>query len=95
MGGFGAGSDFTWQVFPSLGLGLGNTASLESGYRWLEVDYATGEGDEQCSSGGATVRRRTVVAFSTAHGDQNEKDHAAPDRAVRSGKVNAVFEEDR
>ena len=47
IGGFGAGSDFTWQVFPSLGLGLGNTASLEFGYRWLDLDYATGEGDEQ------------------------------------------------
>jgi hypothetical protein len=47
IGGFGAGSDFTWQVFPSLGLGLGKTASVEFGYRWLDLDYATGEGDEQ------------------------------------------------
>jgi len=35
------------------------------------------------------------VAFSTAYADQNEQDHAALDRAVRSGKVKAVFEEDR
>jgi hypothetical protein len=47
IGGFGAGSDFTWQVFPSLGLGLGRTASVEFGYRWLDLDYATGERDEQ------------------------------------------------
>jgi hypothetical protein len=30
-----------------------------------------------------------IVAFSTAYADQNEQDHAALDRAVRSGKVKA------
>jgi uncharacterized protein (DUF2252 family) len=38
---------------------------------------------------------RAIAAFSTAYADQNEKDHAALDRAVRKGKVEAVFEEDR
>jgi len=47
IGGFGAGSDFTWQVFPDLSLRLTRSASLELGYRWLDVDYATGEGNEQ------------------------------------------------
>jgi hypothetical protein len=28
-----------------------------------------------------------------AYADQNEKDHAALERAVRAGKVKAVFEE--
>ena len=36
---------------------------------------------------------RAIAAFSVAYADQNEKDHAALDRAVRSGKVKAVFEE--
>jgi len=36
-----------------------------------------------------------IAAFSTAYADQNEKDHAALDRAVRSGKVKAVFEEEK
>jgi len=36
---------------------------------------------------------RAIAAFSVAYSDQNEKDHAALDRAVRSGKVKAVFEE--
>ena len=36
-----------------------------------------------------------IAAFSTAYADQNEQDHAALDRAVRKGKVKAVFEEDR
>jgi len=44
IGGFGAGSDFTWQLFPTLSLRLGHTASLECGYRWLDIDYATGDG---------------------------------------------------
>ena len=38
---------------------------------------------------------RAMAAFSVAYADQNEKDHAALDRAVRNGKVKAVFEEER
>jgi hypothetical protein len=44
IGGFGAGSDFTWQVFPTLSLRLADKASLEFGYRWLDIDYAAGDG---------------------------------------------------
>jgi len=36
---------------------------------------------------------RAIAAFSVAYADQNEKDHDALDRAVRKGKVKAVFEE--
>jgi uncharacterized protein (DUF2252 family) len=36
---------------------------------------------------------RAIADFSMAYADQNEKDHAALDRAVRGGKVKAVFEE--
>ena len=36
-----------------------------------------------------------IAAFSMAYADQNEKDHGALERAVRSGKVKAVFEENR
>ena len=35
---------------------------------------------------------KAIAAFSVAYADQNEKDHAALDRAVRKGKVKAVFE---
>ena len=38
---------------------------------------------------------KAIAAFSMAYADQTEKDHAALDKAVRSGKVPAVFEEDR
>jgi hypothetical protein len=34
-----------------------------------------------------------IASFSMAYADQNEKDHAALDRAVRTGRVKAVFEE--
>lgn len=43
IGGFGAGSTFTWQVFPTVGVNLAKWASLDFGYRWLDIDYSTGE----------------------------------------------------
>ena len=47
IGGFGLGSDFTWQVFPNVGVRLTRSASMEVGYRWLDLDYATGEGNSE------------------------------------------------
>jgi hypothetical protein len=47
IGGFGAGSDFSWQVFPTVGLRFSRSLSLELGYRWLDLDYAAGDGDER------------------------------------------------
>jgi threonine dehydrogenase-like Zn-dependent dehydrogenase len=38
---------------------------------------------------------QALAAFAKAYADQNEKDHAALDKAVRKGAVKAVFEEDR
>jgi hypothetical protein len=38
---------------------------------------------------------RAIASFSVAYADQNEKDHYALERAVRNGKVNAVFEQER
>jgi uncharacterized protein (DUF2252 family) len=43
--------------------------------------------------GKSDVFDKAIAAFSVAYADQNESDHAALDRAVRSGKVPAVFEE--
>jgi hypothetical protein len=36
-----------------------------------------------------------IASFALAYADQNEKDHAALQRAVRSGTVKAVFEEEK
>ncbi len=38
---------------------------------------------------------RALAAFAVAYANQNERDHAALRAAVRKGKVEAVFEEDR
>ena len=38
---------------------------------------------------------RALASFSVAYADQNEKDYAALRRAIRAGKVEAEFEEDR
>ena len=35
---------------------------------------------------------KAIAAFSVPYADQNEKDHAAMKRAIREGKVKAVFE---
>ncbi|MGC2196523.1 MAG: DUF2252 domain-containing protein [Terriglobales bacterium] len=36
---------------------------------------------------------QAIAAFSMAYADQNERDHAALENAIRTGKVKAVFEE--
>lgn len=45
IGGFGAGSDLAWQIFPSVGINVTDSFSVELGYRWLDLDYSTGEGN--------------------------------------------------
>jgi hypothetical protein len=45
--------------------------------------------------GKSDVFDKALANFSVAYADQAEKDHAAFDRAVRSGKVRAEFEEER
>ena len=38
---------------------------------------------------------QALAEFSVTYADQNERDHAALEKAVRSGKVKAVFEESK
>jgi hypothetical protein len=44
VGGFGVGSDLTWQAFPYLDWSLAKSTSLQLGYRWLATDYEAGSG---------------------------------------------------
>jgi hypothetical protein len=44
IGGFGVGSTFTWQVFPTFGVNLAKWVSIDFGYRWLDIDYTSGDG---------------------------------------------------
>jgi hypothetical protein len=45
--------------------------------------------------GKSDVFDRAIASFSMAYADQNESDHAALNRAVRNGKVAAIFEAER
>ncbi len=47
IGGFGAGSDFAWQLWPVIGVDVGKRATLGIGYRILSLDYATGSEGQQ------------------------------------------------
>jgi hypothetical protein len=44
VGGFGVGSDLTWQAFPYVGWQFTKWGSLQLGYRWIYVDYESGSG---------------------------------------------------
>ncbi len=42
LGGFGAGSDFTWQAFAGAGYQISKTWSVKFGYRVLGIDFQDG-----------------------------------------------------
>ena len=44
VGGFGVGSNLTWQLFPSIGWDMSKRSSFEIGYRLIKTDYDTGSG---------------------------------------------------
>jgi hypothetical protein len=43
VGGFGVGSEFTWQAFAGLGYAVSNHVDLEAGWRHLAIDYDGGD----------------------------------------------------
>jgi len=49
VGGFGVGSDLSWQVFPSAGYDLSPKVSLEAGWRLLDVDYDSDDENDRFS----------------------------------------------
>lgn len=44
IGGFGVGSDLTWQAFPYFGWQFAKWGSLQVGYRFLAIDYENDSG---------------------------------------------------
>ena len=44
VGGFGLGSDFAWQVCPTVGVQASHRFGLDFGWRWLAADYKSGSG---------------------------------------------------
>lgn len=49
VGGFGVGSDLTWQAFPFVSWHLSKSFSMHAGYRWVYTDYETGSGASRFS----------------------------------------------
>lgn len=47
VGGFGVGSNFTWQAYPHVSWEVSRLISLQAGYRVLSVDYETGSGADR------------------------------------------------
>ena len=47
VGGFGAGSELTWQALPTIGFDLTDRASIELGWRVIDTDYENGDGAER------------------------------------------------
>jgi hypothetical protein len=47
IGGFGVGSDFSWQIDPVVNWRVSRRASLQASYRFLQNDYSTGSGASQ------------------------------------------------
>jgi hypothetical protein len=47
VGGFGVGSNVTWQLFPTVGVQVSKRTSIEAGWRFLKTDYETGEGAQR------------------------------------------------
>ena len=44
IGGFGVGSDLTWQACPFISWQFNKWGSLQAGYRWVYMDYESGSG---------------------------------------------------
>ena len=65
--------------------------------RALALSHARAGSSIQLSGymGTSDIFDRALASFSVAYADQNEKDHAALKRAIRAGKIEARFEEDR
>jgi hypothetical protein len=47
IGGFGVGSDLTWQAFPYFNWQYTKWGSLQLGYRWVSNDYESGSGSNR------------------------------------------------
>jgi len=43
-GGFGVGTELSWQAFPYVNWDISRRCSLQAGYRWVSTDYDTGRG---------------------------------------------------
>lgn len=47
IGGFGVGSDFTWQVYPLVAYRASKSIEIGAAYRAMSIDYETGSGSTE------------------------------------------------
>jgi len=47
IGGFGIGSDLSWQLVGTIGWDPSEGVSVLAGYRLLDIDYTDGEGNQE------------------------------------------------
>jgi opacity protein-like surface antigen len=45
IGGFGAGSEFTWEIFAGLDYALSKRLSANAGFRYISIDYDSGKAE--------------------------------------------------
>lgn len=55
VGGFGAGSDLTWEAMPSLSWRFSETLALRLAYRWMDVDYEDSDFDYDVTQEGVAL----------------------------------------
>jgi hypothetical protein len=63
VGGFGVGSDLAWQVQADLGWRISQLMALTFGYRWIDVDFENGSGDDRFKYDVATFGPVLKFAF--------------------------------
>lgn len=60
IGGFGVGSELTWNLYGAIGTSLSETTTMEIGYRYLYTDYVTGGFEYDAAMKGLFIGTRIV-----------------------------------
>lgn len=60
IGGFGVGSELTWNLYGAVGTSLSDTTTMEIGYRYLYTDYVTGGFEYDAAMKGVFIGTRIV-----------------------------------
>ena len=55
IGGFGVGSQFTWQAFATLDYRITENISASAGFRWIHIDYDKGSSDISLDMAGPII----------------------------------------
>jgi hypothetical protein len=55
VGGFGVGSELTWQVFATLDYQVTPSVSVSGGFRWIHIDYDKGSSDISLDMAGPII----------------------------------------